>query len=252
MKKTAIAAFIVALAPVASHADLLFTVGAKASVWNAEPTGQIDDDISVDSSNNGLGLDSENGTQLTVFFEHPVPMLPNIKLKQTSLDLSGDGTLALSTSFNGQAFAGPITSDLDLSHTDVTLYWGLPLPLPYVDINFGATARMFDGSAEVKNAGATESVDLNATVPMVYGAVKVDTPFGVYAQVDVNYIGYSGNTLSDISYGLGYDLPVPIADIGLEAGYRSLSMKTDEDLTDIATDVDVSGLYYGASVSIGF
>ncbi|MCA6128955.1 hypothetical protein [Thalassolituus oleivorans] len=82
MKKTAIAAFIVALAPVASHADLLFTVGAKASVWNAEPTGQIDDDISVDSSNNGLGLDSENGTQLTVFFEHPVPMLPNIKLSK--------------------------------------------------------------------------------------------------------------------------------------------------------------------------
>ena len=250
MKKTAIAAFIVALAPVASHADLLFTVGAKASVWNAEPTGQIDDDISVDSSNNGLGLDSENGTQLTVFFEHPVPMLPNIKLKQTSLDLSGDGNLT--GDFNGQVFAGPVTSDLDLSHTDVTLYWGLPLPLPYVDINFGATARMFDGSAEVKNAGATESVDLNATLPMVYGAVKVDTPFGVYAQVDVNYIGYSGNTLSDISYGLGYDLPVPIADIGLEAGYRSLSMKTDEDLTDIATDVDVSGLYYGASVSIGF
>ena len=250
MKKTAIAAFIVALAPVASHADLLFTVGAKASVWNAEPTGQIDDDISVDSSNNGLGLDSENGTQLTVFFEHPVPMLPNIKLKQTSLDLSGEGVLA--TNFNGQPYAGAVNSDLDLSHTDVTLYWGLPLPLPYVDINFGATARMLDGSAEVKSSGSTESVDLNATIPMVYGAVKVDTPFGVYAQVDVNYIGYSGNTLSDISYGLGYDLPVPIADIGLEAGYRSLSMKTDEDLTDIATDVDVSGLYYGASVSIGF
>jgi len=251
MKKTAIAAFIVALAPVASHADLLFTVGAKASVWNAEPTGQIDDGISVDSSNNGLGLDSENGTQLSVFFEHPIPVLPNIKLKQTSLDLSGDGTLA--TNFNGQSFSEAVKSDLDLSHTDVTLYWGLPLPLPYVDINFGLTGRMFDGYAEVSNdTEGTERVDLNATIPMVYGEVKVDTPFGVYAQVDVNYIGYSGNTLSDISYGLGYDLPVPIADIGLEAGYRSLSMKTDEDLTDIATDVDVSGLYYGASVSIGF
>jgi outer membrane protein len=251
MKKTAIAAFIVALAPVASHADLLFTVGAKASVWNAEPTGQIDDGISVDSSNNGLGLDSENGTQLSVFFEHPIPMLPNIKLKQTSLDLSGNGILA--TSFNGQVYAGNVESDLDLSHTDVTLYWGLPLPLPYIDINFGVTGRMFDGYAEVRNTTAgTERVDVDATIPMGYGEVKVDTPFGIYAQVDVNYIGYSGNTLSDISYGLGYDLPVPIADIGLEAGYRSLSMKTDEDLTDIATDVDVSGLYYGASVSIGF
>ena len=38
MKKTALAAAILAMAPVAAQADLLFTVGAKASVWNAEAT----------------------------------------------------------------------------------------------------------------------------------------------------------------------------------------------------------------------
>ena len=36
MKKTAIAAALLALTPVAAQADLLFTVGAKASVWNVE------------------------------------------------------------------------------------------------------------------------------------------------------------------------------------------------------------------------
>ena len=68
MKKTALAAFLVAMTPVASHADLLFTVGAKASVWSPEPTGQLDDGVSVDGEVNGLGLESDSGTQLTVFF----------------------------------------------------------------------------------------------------------------------------------------------------------------------------------------
>ena len=91
MKKTVLAASVLALLPMASHADLLFTVGAKASVWGAEPTGQVDDGISVDGEQNGLGMDSENGNQITLFFEHPVPVLPNIRVRQTSLDMTGNG-----------------------------------------------------------------------------------------------------------------------------------------------------------------
>ncbi|MEL7400789.1 MAG: hypothetical protein AAFN68_09490, partial [Pseudomonadota bacterium] len=71
MKKTAIAALLAAMTPMAAQADLLFTVGAKASIWNAEPTGQLDADVSVEDD--GLNLDSENGQQLEVYFDHPVP-----------------------------------------------------------------------------------------------------------------------------------------------------------------------------------
>jgi hypothetical protein len=66
MKKTVIAVALVALAPLSAQADLLFTVGAKASIWNAEPTGQIDTDVSVEED--GLNLEKENGQQITVFF----------------------------------------------------------------------------------------------------------------------------------------------------------------------------------------
>lgn len=251
MKKTAIAAFLLAMTPVAAQADLLFTVGAKASVWNAEAGGQIDEGVSVEKD--GLNIDSDNGQQLTVFFEHPLPFIPNLKLKQTSLELEGDGSIT--ATFADQDFDEEVSSTLDLSHSDLTLYWGLPLPVPFVDINFGLTARQFDGMAEVtskSNPAVTDSVDLDFVMPLVYGEVKIDSPFGLYASADINYIGMGGNKLSDISYGIGYDLPIPVVDIGLEAGYRSINLKADKDLADIDTDFDVSGAYFGASLALGF
>src|SRR5690606_39990094 len=214
-----------------AQADLLFTVGAKASVWNAEATGQLDKNVSVEKD--GLNLDSDNGNQLTVFFEHPLPFIPNVKLKQTALEVDGNGTI--NATFADQYFNEAVATKLDLAHTDLSLCWGLPLPLPYIDINFGLTARQFDGSASVSNktAAKTESVDLDLTLPMAYGEVKVGTPFGIYAAADVNYIGFGDNKITDMSATLGYDLPIPVVDIALEGGYRSLSLQTDSSDVDI-------------------
>ncbi|MDO6682772.1 TIGR04219 family outer membrane beta-barrel protein [Oceanobacter sp. 5_MG-2023] len=247
MKKTVMAVALVALAPLSAQADLLFTVGAKASVWNADPTGQIDSDVSVEED--GLNMEEENGQQLTVFFEHPVPFIPNVKIKSTSLEVSGNGTVDIT--FADETFDGDVNSTIDLTHTDLTLYWGLPLPIPFVDINFGVSGRQFDGYAEVKSASNTETVDLDLVLPMVYGELKIDTPFGLYASADINYVGYGDNKLSDISYGVGYLLPIPVVDLGLEAGYRQMTLETDPDDIDIETDLDVSGVYYGLSLSIG-
>jgi outer membrane protein len=247
MKKTAIALAMLAVAPLSAHADLLFTLGAKASVWNADASGQLDKGVSVEDD---LNIDSENGQQLTVYFEHPIPLLPNIKIKQTNLEMTGNSNVNIT--FLDKNFTGDVDSTLDLTHTDLTLYWGLPLPIPFFDFNFGLTARQFDGLAEVRSSSDSASQDLNFVIPMAYGEIKVTTPFGLYANADINYIGTSGNKLSDVSYELGYDLPIPVVDLGLEAGYRAINLKTNEDLADIATDVKISGLYYGASLSVGF
>ncbi|ASP39472.1 hypothetical protein CHH28_12660 [Bacterioplanes sanyensis] len=237
---------------VPAQADLLFTVGAKASVWNAGADGDLDKDVSVGSD--GLDIEDNTGNQLTVFFEHPVPLLPHVELKRTSLDMSGEGSI--NAEFAGQDFTGDVETEFDLSHQDLTLYWGLPLPVPFVDVYVGATARQFDGSAEVSGSyqgnTVSESVDLDLTLPLAYGAVKVSTPFGLYAGADVRYIGMGDNQLTDLSYGLGYDLPIPVVDIGLQAGYRRLALQTDPDDVDIEADVDVSGVYVGAAVSLGF
>ena len=249
MKKTALAAALLAMAPVAAQADLLFTVGAKASVWNAEATGQLDDGLSVEKD--GLNLDSDNGNQLTVFFEHPLPLIPNVKLKQTALEVEGDGNITVGN-FAGQTINGDVDTKLDLAHTELTLYWGLPLPLPYIDINFGLTARQFDGSASVSGSPfAPKSVDLDLTLPMAYGEVKVGTPFGIYAAADVNYIGMGDNKITDMSATIGYDLPIPLVDVALEGGYRSMSLQTDSSDVDIDADMDIKGAFFGLSLSLG-
>ena len=252
MKKVALASAILLAVPFTAQADLLFTVGAKASIWDAESTGQIDKDISVEKD--GLNLKSENGNQITVFFEHPVPVIPNIKIRQTDLEMDGKGSYTTGFNFAGQNFSASsdVDSTINLTHTDITAYWGLPIPLPYIDVNFGLTGRMFDGDATVQASGTRESADLDITLPRAYGAVKVGSPFGLYAAADVNWVGFGDNQMTDISASVGYDLPIPIVDAGLEVGYRGINLQTDREDTDIEADLDVTGLFYGLSVSVGF
>jgi outer membrane protein len=248
MKKL-LAVAIVAATPMMAQADLLFTVKAGASSWNAEATGDVDGDTDV--GKDGLNLDSENNNVLFVAFEHPLPVLPNIKIMKTDLDLTGEGTA--SYTFLGQPFLNEkTTSQFDLSHTDLTLYWGIPLPIPYLDINFGLTARQFDGLVSVKGeSGSEETADLDFTLPMGYLNVDLATPFGIYARADLNAIAYGGNGITDTAIALGYTLPIPFVDINLEAGRRVISVKTDEDTTDVETDIEVAGMFFGLNVSVG-
>lgn len=250
MKKL-LAIAITAATPMMAQADLLFTVEAGANMWNAEASGDVDGDVDVGKK--GLNLDSENNNVMYVSFEHPVPMIPNVKIKNTALDLTGDGKV--SYDFLGSTFGSDAESQFDLSHTDLTLYWGVPLPIPFFDINFGLTARQFDGIVEVtdKTTQQTESEDLDFVLPMGYLNVDFDSHFGVYARAELNAIGYDGNSVSDLELAVGYTLPLPIpmVDINLEAGHRTLNLTTDEDSLDIDTDVDVSGMFFGLNVSVG-
>jgi outer membrane protein len=248
MKKL-LAVAIVAATPMMAQADLLFTAKAGASSWNAEASGNVDGDTDV--GKDGLNLDSENNNVLFAAFEHPLPLLPNVKIMKTDLDLTGEGSADIN--FLNLTFTEDTSSQFDLSHTDLTLYWGVPLPIPYLDINFGLTARQFDGLVSVKgkSTGNEEKVELDFTMPMGYLNVDIETPFGIYARADLNAISYGGNGISDMAIAVGYTLPIPFIDINLEAGHRAISVKTDEDTADVETDIEVAGMFFGLNVSVG-
>jgi outer membrane protein len=250
MKKL-LAIAITAATPMMAQADLLFTIDAGASVWNAEASGSVDN--SVDLGKSGLNLDSEANNVLFASFEHPIPVVPNIKIMKTDLDLTGSGSA--NYTFLGETYTGATDSQLDLSHTDFTLYWGVPLPIPFFDINFGLTARQFDGVVSVteKSTGTVTKEDLNFTMPMGYLNVDFDSHFGVYARAELNALTFDGNGVTDTSLAVGYTLPLPIpfVDINLEGGYRAVNVMTDQDTVDIETDIEVSGMFAGLNISIG-
>ncbi len=250
MKKL-LAIAITAATPMMAQADLLFTIDAGASMWNAEASGDVDG--AVDLGKDGLNLDSEANNVLFASFEHPIPMIPNVKVMKTDLDLTGDGSSTYT--FLGQTYTGATASQLDLSHTDFTLYWGVPLPIPFFDINFGLTARQFDGVVSVtdKTTNTETKEDLSFTMPMGYLNVDFDSHFGVYARAELNALSFDGNGVTDTSLAVGYTLPLPIPflDINLEGGYRTIDVMTDKDTAGVETNVDVSGMFAGLNISIG-
>jgi len=239
---------------------LEFNLLAGGNVWDVSPSGSIrgnkaEANLDVESA---LGLSSENQTHLFVQFDHPVPVIPNIRVSQTALDFSGNKNAAFT--FLGQNFNGSLQSSVDLSHTDITAYYrlldGVTSFIPLIDLRaeLGLTVRQFDGGFSVVEtpAGTTKSIDLNAPLPMGYAALRVGLPKGISIGAKVDAISYSGNSVSDITADVRYQYDgLPLIKPGITAGYRSLDIKLD-DLDNTYGDLAFSGAFFGAYLRAGF
>ncbi|SFB81188.1 outer membrane protein [Marinospirillum celere] len=264
-----LAATGLALTPLmASQAYALsLNVTATADYWNASPSGEIqgvsgDDPVDVKDE---LGLSSEGVGNLSIQFDHFIPVVPNLRITQTNMEFSGSRDESFT--FRDQEFTGNTSSEIDLSHTDFTAYYrfldGLTSLVPLVSLRLeaGLTVRVFDGGFEVTGevddgAGSTESetesVSLSAPVPMGYVGGIVSLPMGVSAGARMNYIGYSGNSLSDVDAFVNYEYRgLPLVTPGVTAGYRTFSLELD-DLDDTYGDLTFKGPHFGAYIRAGF
>lgn len=234
-------------------------VTAAADYWNPSPSGFIQGQSSqpeVDLKDE-LGLSREGATHLAIQFEHFIPWVPNLRIRQTNLDLSG--SKAADFEFRDSSFAGQVESDLDLSHTDVTGYYrfldGVTSLLPLVSLRAeaGLTLRFFDGGVDLADAqGNEESIDLNTALPLGYLGGRVDLPGGVALGAEANYVSYQGNTVSDINWSARYEyrdwgLLTP----GVQVGYRSLNLDLD-DLDEVYGDLTLKGPHLGVYLRAGF
>lgn len=263
MRKILTLAGVVLLPAAAMQAQALeFNILAGGNVWNASPSGEIQgmknqDKLDVKDT---LGLSSENQTNFFVQFDHPVPVIPNVRISRTELDFSGNKNKSFE--FLGQKFTGNTQTNIDLSHTDVTAYYrlldGITSFIPLVDLRaeLGLTVRQFDGGFEVKGTAGgqseTESVDLSAPLPMGYAGLRVGLPMGFSFGAKVDAIGYSGSSLTDVTVDARYQYGgLPLIKPGITAGYRSFDVKLD-DLDDTYGDLEFSGAFFGAYIRAGF
>ena len=96
-----------------------------------------------------LGLADNSGVQAYFRFEHPVPMLPNIRIARSEIEDAGVGVLTSPFEFGGDAFVPgqSVTTTVDMTHTDVTLYYEL-VDLAF-DLDLGLTARVLDSQLTI-------------------------------------------------------------------------------------------------------
>ncbi len=203
--------------------------------WNHEPSGgfqsvaPVSTDIALDTD---LGMKKETEGYAYIALEHPIPLIPNIRLEQTALTHNGTAT---GLTFNGvAALNGPATVSLD--STDMILYWRLLDN--WVNLDVGITLRQFDGEFTL----ATESLTIKETIPMVYAAAQFDLPFsGLSVGGDINVINLDNNSLTDTRIRVLYEMGL----IGFEAGLRTTTIELT-DVDNITTAIDFDGLFVGA------
>lgn len=258
MKKL-IAAMLVVSAPLASaklglNVDVSaggnFTaIGSGSYIVDAERFDLADD----------LRLEGQTGFYLSGSLEHPIPILPNVRLHHKSQTLAGQATLSEQLEFLGQTFdlTGEADTTLSLTHTDATLFWGIPF-LPVVDIEFGLNGRLYNlgVSADVTAGGQTESFNEGSLlpVPMLYVAGDATIPVvGLNLGGEYKTLPLGDTQISELNVYGRYYAPLPtniLVKVGVEAGWRQQSIViADEtlgvDTSDYASSISTGGAYVG-------
>lgn len=207
--------------------------------WNQDYSGDL-----LIWQTDALDVSGDSGNTLYVKFEHPVPVLPNIKIATAEISDSGVADVE---------HPGPITlntdSTIDLSHTDLTFYYEI-IDMG-MDLDLGLTFRKFDGEiTQIADIGGTltplpTNTDITATIPMLYVSFRVDLPLtGFYLGGNANALSISGNGFMDYEVKIGWATSVAmLADIGVEAGVRSFGVKADTKKLDVNLDFETDGVF---------
>ncbi len=244
LKSFVYASSLVFLIPAANADTLSVTVGG--GLWNEAPSGTIQkngDPATVDL-NNDLFFNTSNQGYFFANFEHPVPLLPNIRVLYTNIDHSGSGSSTFT--YNGQSFTGNITSDAKIKTLDMIAYYQVLDNV--VNLDLGINIRKLDVSYNFTSSAGplsqTASDSVSKTIPMLYGLIGVSPWPGLTISADVSYLSYSGSKISDITAKIAYTTKMHI---GVEAGYRREQLILDN-IDNSNASITFGGAFAGAYV----
>ena len=231
---------LLAAAPATSSADFL-SISAGGGVWNETPEGGIYktvDATSVDVKND-LFWSEESQGYLFATLEHPVPILPNVRLMYTKLDHTGSGVASFD--FEDVSFSGTVSNEFSIEQTDLLFYYEVLDNI--VSLDLGLNVRVLDISYTIADGnGNRTDGSVSGPVPMLYGMVGGSPWPGVLLSAEANYMTLSGSTISDFNAKISYTTDFFV---GFEAGYRTQIIELD-DVDDTNANLDFKGPFIGA------
>ncbi|MFB9136099.1 TIGR04219 family outer membrane beta-barrel protein [Vibrio sp. AK197] len=205
MKKTVLSLLLAATA-FSSHADMLLGADVEMNLWQQ------------DYQFNGIDNGDEMTYTVEASLEHPIPLVPNVKLAQSSAD----------------------ADNFEYTKQDFTLYYEiLDNDLVSIDVGAGLT-RLFDAKVN------TQTFD--GYLPHVYGAAELGipaTPLFLFAKGWA--FSYDDYDMSDLSAGIQYEIGMGLFDIELQAGYRVQKFDLD-DFDHINLDSEAKGVFAGVNL----
>ncbi|ENX18403.1 hypothetical protein F895_00018 [Acinetobacter sp. CIP 64.2] len=233
-----------------AQADML-GVKADASYWFYDGKAKVQPKPNTSSLSNQTGvddlllnpyaglsapeenLDRKGSAQISLAFEHPIPLIPNAKIRYVNLKSQTENTVA-----------GQPVYDLNIDHTDFILYYEILDTIVSADVGLGATN--LNGDVKTLNVSKT---DIDKTVPVIYGSAGIKLPFtGLSAKGELLYSNFNDTKITDAQAELQYNfIDNLLVDVGLKAGYRILDIKLD-DYKKNDLKFDFKGPYIGLDI----
>lgn len=159
-------------------------------------------------------LERKGAAQLSLAIEHPVPLIPNAKIRYVNLKTQTENEVA-----------GQPVYDIDMDHADFILYYEILDNIVNADVGLGATT--LNGHVTTL---ALSKTDIDKTVPVIYATAGAKLPFtGLSAKGEVLYSNFNDAKITDAQAELQYNfIDNLLVDVGLKAGYRILDIKLDD------------------------
>ena len=230
------------------NADLIRIEGG-AGIWQQAPKGDIDytDSLTGLTANNKSNEDSENKTYVWLMIKHPVPVLPNLRVEYVSLESTGKA--------KGQFknFNAGLSSDtlIKMDQYDIIPYYNILDNTGWITIDLGLDIKVIDtkftaDSVIVNGFTVNYSDTSNVAIPLAYGRVRFQLPFGFGIEGIGKYITYDKSSVLDALAKIDYTLEfVPVVQPAIEIGYRVQNYKYDDEEEDGKMDMSFSGVYAG-------
>ena len=201
-----------------------------------------------------LKIGSENSFFVKAKLEHPIPLLPNIKLMYERMRFSGDGKVQRSYTFGNVTVNvnDRVQTKLDLDHYDLVLFYNLPFinMLQVVDGEIGLNIRFIDFYGKVRDVDQNkeDSTSFIAPIPMLHGSLEIK-PVDLFSfLIEANGIAYQGHHYYDISGELRIKpVRTPAFDLFVGLGYKYEKLKID-DIDDTSADIKIKQPYAQAGL----
>lgn len=186
-----------------------------------------------------LNLKNVSGWGYDIYFtfEHPIILVPNIKMQFTQIGGSAKDSVfkQIKDDFTSLTTKGKYTG-LDYSHLDTTFYYRLVGDADPFNINLGLTLRYYinplltiDGTAISITSNAKDTKFMPSDkkdykiLPLIYADINFKIPtIDLYFGVEGNFMIFQkSNSLNDWKFSARYELGfVPVIVPGFELGYR--------------------------------